>query len=111
MYNIQELIGKVVTIKTLTGEILALLLSTDEDTTVITLKKPMNVVVNAGEVVLVPLVLTADANMVSLPTSNILFVTEALESASADYLSITEDAPVEVAVEEVADEETGIVSE
>ena len=118
MYDIQAMLGKVVTIKTLTGEILGQLISTDDDVKYVTVTRPLNVVVNNGEVVLVPLVLTADANMVTIPAQNILFITPALESASEDYLSILdveeveEVEEVEVEVEEEGtEEETGIVSE
>jgi len=115
MYDIQAMLGKVVTIKTLTGEILGQLVSTDDDIKYVTVTRPLNVVVNNGEVVLVPLVLTADANMVTIPVQNILFITPALASASEDYLSILdveEVEEVEVEVEEEGiEEETGIVSE
>lgn len=113
MYDIQAMLGKVVTIKTLTGEILGQLISTDDDVKYVTVTRPLNVVVNNGEVVLVPLVLTADADTVTIPVQNILFITPALESASADYLSILDvEEEVEVEVEEDgAEEETGIVSE
>jgi|TARA_Y100000389_G_scaffold180135_1_gene194739 hypothetical protein len=116
MYDIQAMLGKVVTIKTLTGEILGQLISTDDDVKYVTVTRPLNVVVNNGEVVLVPLVLTADANMVTIPIQNILFITPALESASEDYLSILDveedEVEVEVEVEEDGTEaETGIVSE
>lgn len=104
MYNIEELVGKVVTIKTSNSEFVALLQGVDEDITTLTLKNPQLVMINGSDVVLVPFVLTADAQEVFMSTNDVLAVLESLEETAKDFFSIITPAEVEEEVEEVEEE-------
>ena len=65
LYNIPDLLGKVVTLKTVKGdEIIAKLIGFDKDTDTLTLEYPKIVVVAGDTVALAPFALTARADMI-----------------------------------------------
>ena len=77
MYNTQDLVGEVVTIKLNSGlEILSLLHGVDDDYQYLTLKNPRNLVINGegGQLALVPYVFTATDEEIIMNASNVLSV-------------------------------------
>lgn len=102
LYNAQDLLGKVVTLKTTKGdEIIATLLGFDKDTNTLTLEYPKIVVVAGDTVALAPFALTAKADMIITEAKNFLAVMESLESTVKDY----EDLIKEQKIREETDEE------
>lgn len=86
MYNAIDLLGKVVTLKTIKGdEIISKLVGVDEETNTLTLEYPKIVVVAGDTVALAPFALTAKADYVIAETRQFLTVMESLESTVADY--------------------------
>lgn len=93
MYNTQDLVGEVVTIKLNSGlEILSLLQGVDEDYQFLTLKNPRNLVINGegGQLALVPYVFTATDEEIIMNASNILSVNLTSETSKEDYIKIVE---------------------
>lgn len=89
MYNLAELLGKVVTIKSHKGdEYIALLLGIDDDNNVLTVTHPKIVVIDQNSVALIPFALTALADTVYLHVNQIFTVMESLEGAAEDYLAL-----------------------
>lgn len=107
MYNIEELVGKVVTIKTSNAEYVALLNGVDEELTTLTLENPQLVMIQGGDVLLMPFVLTAEPQQVFMSTNDVLAVMESLEATAKDYLEISEEVEEveEVEVEEEPEQE------
>ena len=95
--NLENFIGKVVTIRSMSGnEFIATLLSVDDG--VINVDNPRTVIVNNGQVALVPFVLTAEASYVTLCTNQILTVLETLPETAKDYSQmIAEERQAQVA--------------
>lgn len=92
MYNTIELLGKVVTLKTIKGdEIIARLIGVDEETNTLTLEYPKIVVVAGDTVVLAPFALTARADMIITEAKQYLAVMESLESTVNDYNDLIEE--------------------
>ena len=92
MYNAIDLLGKVVTLKTIKGdEIISKLVSVDEETNTLTLEYPKIVVVAGDTVALAPFALTAKADYVITETRQFLTVMESLESTVADYNELIEE--------------------
>lgn len=86
LYNIAELLGKVVTLKTTRGdEVIATLLGFDETTDTLTLEYPKVVVVAGDTVALAPFALTARADMIITEAKHFLAVMETLASTVSDY--------------------------
>ncbi len=105
MYNAIDLLGSVVTLKTIKGdEIIAKLIGFDEDTNTLTLEYPKIVVVAGDTVALAPFALTAKANMIITESKQFLAIMESLESTVVDYNDLIaeqrklEEANVEVEV-------------
>jgi small nuclear ribonucleoprotein (snRNP)-like protein len=105
MYNAIDLLGSVVTLKTIKGdEIIAKLIGFDEDTNTLTLEYPKIVVVAGDTVALAPFALTAKANMIITESKQFLAIMESLESTVVDYNDLIaeqrklEEADVEVEV-------------
>ena len=93
MYNTEDLVGEVVTIKLNSGlEILSLLQGVDEDFKFLTLKNPRNLVINGegGQLALVPYVFTAIDDEVIMNASNVLSVNLTSETSKEDYIQIVE---------------------
>lgn len=107
MYNAIDLLGKVVTLKTIKGdEIISKLVSVDEETNTLTLEYPKIVVVAGDTVALAPFALTAKADYIITETRQFLAVMESLESTVSDYNElISEQRKLEDTVEETVDEE------
>lgn len=93
MYNTQDLVGEVVTIKLNSGlEILSLLHGVDDDYQYLTLKNPRNLVINGegGQLALVPYVFTATDEEIIMNASNVLSVNLTSETSKEDYIKIVE---------------------
>lgn len=89
LYNIAELLGKVVTLKTVKGdEIIAELIGFDAETDTLTLEYPKIVVVAGDTVALAPFALTAKADMIITEGKQFLAVMESLESTVKDYTDL-----------------------
>jgi len=111
LYNIHELLGKVVTLKTSKGdEIIAKLIGFDDETDTITLEYPKIVVVAGDTVALAPFALTAKADIIITEGKQFLAVMESLPTTVLDYEDlIAEQKKAEEAesvVEEVESDET-----
>lgn len=94
MYNTENLIGDVVTIKVSSGiEILATLIGVDEEFRYLTVMHPRNLVINSesGELALVPYVFTSSADEIVMNTSQILSVSRTAEESKEDYLKLVEN--------------------
>lgn len=87
MYDLPELIGKVVTVRASDNEFIATLTGTNEDKSIITLSKPQLVYVTETGVSLVPFALTADIDTVHMRTNTVLAVLPAMEASAEDYLN------------------------
>jgi hypothetical protein len=86
LYNIPELLSKVITLKTVKGdEIIAKLIGFDKDTDTLTLEYPKIVVVAGDTVALAPFALTAKADMIITEGKQFLAVMESLTSTVIDY--------------------------
>jgi hypothetical protein len=102
LYNLTELLGKVVTLKTTKGdEIIATLLGFDDETDTLTLEYPKIVVVAGDAVALAPFALTARADTIITEGKQFLAIMETLASTVADYNDlITEQKALEAASDE-----------
>jgi len=102
LYNLTELLGKVVTLKTTKGdEIIATLLGFDDETDTLTLEYPKIVVVAGDAVALAPFALTARADIIITEGKQFLAIMETLASTVADYNDlITEQKALEAASDE-----------
>lgn len=86
MYYINDLLGKVVTIKTQKGEeFVGRLVGVDDNNTVITVTNPKIVVIAGQDVALVPFALTAKTETVFMQVDQLLTVLETIETAGEDY--------------------------
>lgn len=86
LYNALEMLGDVVTLKTVKGdEIIAKLIGFDEDTDTMTLEYPKIVVIAGDTVALAPFALTAKADMVVTEGKQFLAVMESLPGTISDY--------------------------
>jgi hypothetical protein len=102
LYNIPELLGEVVTLKTTRGdEVIAKLIGFDKDTDTLTLEYPKVVVVAGDSVALAPFALTARADMIIAESKQFLTVMSSLPSTVVDYNSlVAEQKAIEAADEE-----------
>ncbi len=92
MYNLQDLLTTVVTVKLTTGhEILTKLIGVDEESNLLTIENPKFVIVIDGGVSLMPFTLTGDSTIVTIPLSSVLTVLTALEGAVTDYNTVIEE--------------------
>jgi hypothetical protein len=86
MYNLEELSGEVITLKLISGiEILAQLLSVDEDNKLFTVGEPKIVVINGADLALIPYIFTGSSEEVTMPLSAILSVCKASNESKDDY--------------------------
>ena len=89
MFDIDDLIGKVVTVRGLSGEeIIGKLMGTHPDTTIITLGEPRVVVINNNEVSLLPYVLTASAELIDFNINTVVSIIETFENTAKEYLEV-----------------------
>ncbi len=92
MYNAIEMLGKVITLKTVKGdEIIAKLIGVDKKTQTLSLEYPKIVVVAGDTVALAPFALTAKADIVITETKQYIAVMESLESTVKDYNDLIEE--------------------
>jgi len=89
MYYINDLLGKVVTLKTQKGEeFIGTLMGVDDNKTVLTIKNPKIVVIAGQDVALVPFALTAETETVFMQTDQLLTVMKTIETSANDYLDM-----------------------
>lgn len=98
--ELKELLGKVVTIKTLTGlEMIGTLISTNDDNNLIVLTHPRMVVLsNTGDnennsIAVVPFTFTSITDQISFTTDKVLSVSETIKESAEDYLKIVGEKP------------------
>lgn len=92
MYNLEELSGEVITLKLTSGiEVLAQLLSVDEDNNFLTLGEPKIVVINGPDLALIPYIFTGPTEEVTMPLSAILSVCKATDASKQDYEALNEE--------------------
>ncbi len=91
LYNSTEMLGNVVTLKTVKGdEVIAKLIGFDEETDTMTLAYPKIVVVAGDTVALAPFALTAKADLIITEGKQFLAVMETLPSTVNDYNELIE---------------------
>ncbi len=89
MYYINDLLGKVVTLKTQKGEeFIGTLMGVDDEKTVLTVKNPKIVVIAGQDVALVPFALTADTETVFMQADQLLTVMKTIETSANDYFDM-----------------------
>ena len=92
MYNLQSLIGKVVTIKSHKGdEYVAKLAGFNDEGTILTVFNPKIVVISGDSVVLIPFALTAKCDEVFLHINQIFTILETMDTAAAEYESLIDE--------------------
>jgi small nuclear ribonucleoprotein (snRNP)-like protein len=92
MYNTEALIGKIVTIKLVTGvELMAKLMSFVKADNIIFLEEPRTVIIMDNQIAVVPYQYTGPSIEVAMSTDNILSIVESLESSANDYLKLIEN--------------------
>lgn len=92
MYNLDELSGEVITLKLTSGiEVLAQMLSVDEDNNFLTLGEPKIVVINGPDLALIPYIFTGPTEEVTMPLSAILSVCKATDASKQDYEALNEE--------------------
>lgn len=98
MYNTKDLIGKVITVKLLSGlEIISKLIGYDDKKGILTIDNPKIIVVAEGEVATMPFTFTGNSVMTFIRESDCLAIFESAEASAEDYVSqLTEPkAPTE----------------
>jgi hypothetical protein len=101
MYDLENLTGDIVTMKLTNGiELLAQLLSTDEDNNYFTLGEPRIVVINGADLALIPYVFTCDTVEVVIPASAVLSINKSSEDSTADYEKLVSDIVEDAVTEE-----------
>ena len=111
MYNTVELIGEVVTIKISSGiEILATLLSVDDELKYLTVSHPRNLVINSenGELALVPYVFTSAADEIVMNANDVLSVSKTADESKEDYLDLINRTETETEEEDIVISESVI---
>lgn len=100
MYNIQDYLGKVVTLRTnKSEEIIAVLEGVNEERTVLTVSNPMLVMSVNQEATVIPFSLTGDTKSVNLNANNILAIMPTIKESAEVYSEMvqqTQEAEVEV---------------
>ena len=96
MYNLQEDLGKVKSIKLSNGvALVASILAIDEDKGFINLGEPRVVVINDDELALIPYIFTGPSDEVIVRLSEIQSMVDTLEQSAKDYTSIIEEKEVD----------------
>jgi len=92
MYNTESLLGKIVTLKLLTGvELMAKLTSYVKDDKIIILEEPRTVVIMDNQIAAVPYQYTAPNKEITVRLDHILSITETLEKSANDYKKLLEE--------------------
>lgn len=104
MYELDKLLGKVVTMKTLTGdEVMGTLLGIDTDNDYITLQSPKAVLINGQDIIIGPMCFSATTEQLVVRLTNVFFIVESLPESAQDYLSVIQSEKAPVIVEEDTD--------
>ena len=91
MYNLQDDLGKIKSVKLSNGvEVIATLLSIDEENELVNLGEPRVVVINDDELALIPYVFTGASAEVLVRMSEIQSMVDTLEQSAIDYEGIIE---------------------
>lgn len=89
MYDIEELVSKIVTIKLTSGiEIVTQLLGVDNDNNYLQLSDPRIVVINGEDLALIPYLFTGPTDSVTIPISTLLSIVESHKQSADDYQRI-----------------------
>jgi hypothetical protein len=89
MYHLSNLIGKIVTIKTIRGdELITMLSGINEEHTVLTLNNAKLVGISNNQVVLLPYLFTATTDSLYMEVKNCLIITETVHAAAEDYVQM-----------------------
>lgn len=92
MYNLDSLIGKVVTIRSISGsEIICKLLGVNPEKTVLTVGSPKTVLVDQNSVVMLPFTLTSNIDTVYLSMQNIFAIMETMRETAEDYINAVQE--------------------
>ena len=92
MYNLDQLSGEVITLKLTSGiEVLAQMISVDEDNNFLTLGEPKIVVINGPDLALISYIFTGPTEEVTMPLSAILSVCKATNASKQDYEALNEE--------------------
>jgi hypothetical protein len=106
MYNLTEMMGKVVTIKSHKGdEIVTKLMGVNDEGTILTVFYPKLVVIADDSVVLIPFALTALTSEVYLHVNQIFAVMPTLETTAEEYLDLIEEEAAAIKEELEEDDE------
>ena len=95
MFDLDELIGKTITLRSVAGdEFIAELLGTTPDSDIITLGEPRVVVINNNnEVSLLPFALTASTEIVEVSISTVFSIMLTHEVTAAEYTTSVKATP------------------
>jgi hypothetical protein len=89
MYNIDELVGEIVTIKFTSGiEVVTQLTAHDEDYNLLHLSEPRIVVINGEDLALIPYLFTGPASEVTVPVNTVMTIVKSHERSAEDYQNI-----------------------
>ncbi len=96
MYHITSLVGKTITIRSVSGdEYIAQLLGVDADQGLITVSEPRVVIVDDNGAMLFPFALTADTTTVTLSTQQVFAVLESQPAAAEEYQQVVSQSSTE----------------
>jgi len=91
VYNLEELVGKVVTIKFNNGiEIMGSLMAYNSDDRLLTIYHPRTVVAAEKEIALIPYLFTGNSTEVVIPLDSIQAIVESLAESAEGYKSVIE---------------------
>lgn len=92
MLDLEGLLGKVVTVKTTSGnEFIGKLIGTDDEGTTATFEHLRSVLINASDVIIAPLCLTAEQDTTEIQLNNVLCVMPSLKLSAEDYTAMIKD--------------------
>ena len=87
MYDLSALVGKITTVKALSGfELIGKLIGYDEEELSITLEKPKLIVVAENEIATMPVTFTAIVDMLHLEKSQYIGIFESGKVSADDYI-------------------------
>ena len=100
MIDASEFVSKVVTIRGISGEeIIGTLFGFDQENNVLHLNEPRMVVINNGEVSLLPYLLTCDVKMTPFNGDTVVSILESTETISKEYQNMVADENLSTPVE------------
>lgn len=90
MFHIKDLVGQVITIRSIAGnEFVGKLISWNPDRSILTVQKPRTVALDQDQVVLVPFAVTANSDTVFFPGAD-LIVMPTDDAVAKNYLEALE---------------------